>query len=137
MSDAEREPKEAMSFYRGGKVYLTKPPSRHITEYNVVSDEITEDGSRIISLKPADKTEHLRLCSELADRMVERLGEGDNKLLRKMLLDTLRDFEDKSVVSMHRMVVLGKAPVKYREGCFKLIIGDGRRKNSHEIMLVE
>jgi len=44
---------------------------------------------------------------------------------------------DKDVATMHKKVVLGKAPVKHREGCFKIIIGDGRRKNHHEIQLID
>jgi hypothetical protein len=129
--------KESMGFYTDKKVMTNVGASKHINEYDVLSDSVSEDGTRTIIIKPADKTEHLRLVSELADKMVEKLGEGDNKLLCKMLYDTLRDYEDKEIAKMHRRVVLGKAPVKYKEGCFKLIIGDGRRKNSHEIMLVE
>lgn len=129
---------ENMSFKgKHKKVFTTKGTSRHINEYDIVSDIVDRDGVRTIVIKPSDKTEHLRLCNELADKMVIRLGEGQNKLLRKMLFDTLRDYGDEDVKDMHKQVVLGEAPVKHREGCFKLIIGDGRRKNHHEIMLID
>lgn len=132
-----QNPKENISFYRGNKAYANVGISKHIHEYDVESDVSAPDGTRTIVMIPTDKSDHLRLCKELADKMVEKLGEGENKLLRKMLLDTLRDYEDASVEDMHRQVVLGEKPVKYKEGCFKIIIGDGRRRNSHEIMLVE
>ncbi len=131
------EPSENLSFYRNKKAMGTKGVSRHINEYDIASDVTNEEGVRTIVMKPADKTEHLKLCDELANKMVEKLGGGDNKLLRTMLFDTLRDYGEKDVKSMHKMVVLGKAPVKHREGCFKIVIGDGRKKSSHEIMLVD
>ena len=99
-----------------GKFLATKGVSKHITEYDIVSDTTSENGTRTILIKPTDKTEILKLCAELADKMVEKMGEGDNKLLRTMLLDTLKDYEDKNIQDMHKRVVLGKAPVKYREG---------------------
>ena len=132
-----KNPKENMSFYGDKKAIATVGISKHLHEYDIVSEKTDDDGTRTIIIKPTDKTEFLRLVNELADKMVEKLGEGENKLLRKMLYDTLRDYEDKEIVKMHRKVVLGEMPVKYKEGCFKLIIGDGRRKNSHEIMLIE
>lgn len=131
-----KKPKENLSIYKD-EVLGTKGISKHIYYFDLVSDETTEDGRRVIVLKPTDKSEHLKFCRDLADNMVEALGEGDNKLLRKMLYDTLRDYNEKDIKDMRDMVVLKKSPVKYREGCFKLIIGDGRRKDSHEIMLVE
>lgn len=131
------EPSENFSFYRNKKICATKGISKHINEYDVVSDETNSGGVRTIVIKPIDKTKHLKLCRELASKMVEKLGEGENRLLRTMLFDTLRDYVDKAVVSMHKMVVLGEAPVKHRESCFKIIIGDGRKKNHHEIQLIE
>ena len=128
---------ENMSFYKSKKIYATRGISKHVNEYDIVSDVTSEDDIRTIVIKPSDKTEHLRLCAELANKLVEKLGEGENKLLRTMLLDTLRDYKDKDIQDMHKKVVLGKAPVKYREGCFKIIIGDGRKANHHAIMLIE
>jgi hypothetical protein len=131
------EPTENMSFYRNKKVLTTKGISKHLNEYDIVSDNVEGDGIRTIVIKPSDKTEHLRLCKELATKMVEKMGEGDNRLLNNMLFDTLRDYRDKEVIEMHKKVVLGKETVKHKEGCFKIIIGDGRKKNHHEIMLID
>jgi len=128
---------EHISLYLGRKALIAKGVSRHISEFDVVSDQTGDDGTRTIVIKPADKTEHLKRCKELAGKMVERLGEGENKLLRAMLYDTLRDYKDSDVEDMYKKVVLGEAPVKHREGCFKIIIGDGRRRGHHEIQLID
>ena len=133
------EDKETFAIKKGKerKMLSTKGISKHLIEYDILSDTTAEDGSRTIIFKPSDISEHLRLVGEVADAMVMKLGEGENKLLRTMLADTLRDYETKDIKDMYRKVVLGEQPVKYREGCFKLIIGDGRTKGRHEIMLVE
>lgn len=131
------DPRENFSLYRDKKILAIKGSSKHLIEYDVVSDETNQEGIRTIVIKPSDKTEHLKVCKELADKMVARLGEGENKLLRTMLFDTLRDYKEKDVIDMHKKVVMGGAPVKHRESCFKIIIGDGRKRGHHEIQLIE
>jgi hypothetical protein len=133
------EDKETFAIKKGKahKMLSTKGISKHLIEYNILSDTIGEDGTRTLVFKPTDASKFLQRVAELAAAMVEKLGEGENKLLRTMLADTLRDYREEDIDDMYRKVVLREQPVKYREGCFKLIIGDGRKKGRHEIMLVE
>lgn len=131
------DPKENMSFYKN-EVLTTKGRSSHIAnEYLIESDTTEEDGTRVIRLKPKDKTEFLAKARELANAIAERIGEGKSKLFKNMLFDLLKEYEEKSLHRIYKRVMAGKEPVRAEEGCFKIIIGDGRRRNHDEIQLVE
>ncbi len=131
------ESKENMSFYPKGKVFSAKGRGTHITnEYQLIGDEVSVDGNRIIKLKLIDQTEHLQHCSDLANKLVVQLGEPVSSLLRTVIYDSLRDFLETDILDMLKQIGKGEQ-VKKREGCFKLIIGDGRKKRHHEIMLSE
>lgn len=129
--------KENISVYADKKVYTNIGESKHVNEYDLLSDTIDDEGTRTIIIKKVDKSEHLSRCKELAGLLVEKLGEGDNKLLNTMLYDTLRDYEEKDVIRMISDITKKGEPVKHREGCFKITVGDARKRNHHEIMLVD
>jgi len=130
-------PSENFSIFRGGKILGTKGESRHIKDFDIVSDKTDEVGVRTLVFKPSDVAERLKLCKELANEIVVALGEGDNKLLRRMISDHLRDYDEKDIKEMHKLVMGGGVPIKTRESCFKIIIGDGRRRGHHEIQLID
>jgi len=58
-------------------------------------------------------------------------------VVREILFDVLKAYEDKEVDRLYRYVVELDEPVKPREGCYKVIVGDGRRKDSFHIMMRE
>ena len=114
---------------------MGKHPGTHIEkEYNVVRDETDEEGMRTIVLQEKDLTPLREKARKLADVVAANIGEGDSKILRELLFDVFKDYYEKTIDKLLKMIAEGK-PVKVREGCFKVIIGDGRRKNSEEIML--
>ena len=132
---ADQRIRENISLYRRGVAYAAKREGGHITgSYDVLNDETDNEGIRTIILKTQDKVKHLTIVKELAKLLAEKLGEGESKTFISLLEDTLIDYEEESILRM-----LDKAkkdiPVKTREGCFKIIIGDGRRKNADIIDL--
>jgi len=128
---------ETFTLYKKRKEALATTRIGHIEkEYDLITDEVDENGVRVIRMKPKVSTELAKLRNELADKIMEKLGET-SKMLRKLLLDTLNDYNDASIKRMHRKVVLGIAPVKATKGCFEIIIGDGRKKSSDTIRIRE
>ncbi len=130
------EPYESISLFRNGRAYAGKgEDGGHLTgDFDLVSDAVDDDGNRVIVLKPHDLTEH----HERLDRLVSLLTEcldPHSKLFPELLHDALVDYSEKDVERMLRKVESGREKVSTREGCFRLFIGDGRRKNSEEIML--
>lgn len=131
------EPKESISLYRQGYAFMGKDPEGHIVmEYDIVRDD-TVEGVRTIVLKERDlKPLHDRV-RELAGVITERIGESGSKVVRNLLFDALRDYEPRLIDKLYQRIVVKGEPVKPREGCFKIIVGDGRRKDSTHIMLRE
>lgn len=124
--------KETISFYK--KSALSAKASdqdlEHVThEYEIVSDE-TDGQTRTITLKEKDKSAIKNKAKEVVNMLLERLGETKSNTLRQLLMDTVRDYSDKSVEEMHDKLTKGEEPVKAKAACFKIIIGDGRRDDS-------
>jgi hypothetical protein len=131
------EPKESISLYKQGYAFMGKDPVGHIVaEYDIIRDE-TVEGIRTIVLKERDLKPFYRRVRELADAIAERIGEGESKVVKDLLFDALHDYESRLIDKIYRRVVVRGEPVKPQEGCFKIIVGDGRRRNSVHIMLRE
>lgn len=130
------EIKEGFSIYKNGEVYSSKGDERHthITgEYKVVSDE-TKEGVRTLILQEKDRTSQKEKARKLSNLLAERLGEGESTTIKELLYDLFKDYYEKELDGLLKKVEKGE-PVKASEGCFKIIIGDGRTKRSEHIML--
>jgi hypothetical protein len=126
---------DSISLYRRGVAYSGKEESGHITaEYKIEKDEKDKDGTRTIVLKPVDLSEHKARVEELVNLIADTLDESKSKNFKAILIDTLGDYETEHIENLIKKIKGGK-PVKSKEGCFKIIIGDGRKKHSNEIML--
>jgi len=130
---------EAMSLDSRKKEALASSKVGHIErEYNIVSDAVGEDGCRTIVLKPRDMTTLKKAKQELASEICRRLNETGT-VFKKILMDTLKDYKEADILQMHKRLLLDEKPppVKATPGCFKIILGDGRKKNSHHISIRE
>jgi len=122
--------KEQIALYRRGVAYAAKREGGHITgDYDILKDE-TIEGVRTIVLKERDRKEFLQKVKELSKVLAEKLGEGKSKTFIKILEDVFIDYEDENLDKLYERVVQGKEPVKSREGCFHIIVGDGRKKGA-------
>jgi len=129
------EPYETFSLYKEGRAFSAKKEGRHlIGDYDIVSDATDAEGNRIITLKPHDLSGHLKNLDKLVDLLSKKL-DPDSKLFPKLLRDTLVDYSEKDIERMLNKVEKKKEKVSAQEGCFKIYIGDGRRKKSEEIMI--
>jgi len=109
----------------------------HGIDYDILQDTKVEgDNTRTITLKKRPTTDRQKKLNEVTETILEKLGEKESKLLRRLLKDATADYFDEIVEELYSEVILKKKPVKSREGCFKIIIGDGRKKNHHEIQLL-
>src|SRR4030042_740127 len=107
---------------------------RHLPdEYDVVSDK-EEDGCRVLRLRPRDMTQAIERRKAVVEEILRRLGER-SKALRDVLDDSLGDLWAESIDDLYDRVVVKKEKVSTAEGCFKIYVGDGRTKNSREIMI--
>lgn len=129
------EPRESISLFKG-YAYLGRGRDPHIAkEYDIVQD-VTAEGVRTIVLRERDLTAYRAKVDEAVDLLLERLDEADSRTTRGLLRDVLGDYEERRLDEIIRKARSGW-PVKVREGCFKILIGDGRRKSGIEIMLRE
>lgn len=129
--------KEHLSLYRGGFAYAATREGGHITgDYEILGDT-TEEGVRTIVLKEKDTAPHLERVKKLTRVILERLGETRSRVLRELLEDTLRDYKPEDVERVLNKIVEKKEPVKTKEGCYRIIIGDGRRKNCEVLHIGE
>ena len=129
--------KQNMTFYRDGTVLMSKCPGTHVdTEYDVVRDETDEAGVRTIVLREKDVTVLRDKARRLATAIAEKIGEADSAVVHGLLFDVFKDYHERDMDRLLKMVATGQ-PVKVREGCFKVVIGDGRRRTSAEVMLRE
>jgi len=130
------EIKEDFSVYRDGTVYQSKGRSDHIAkEYTLVRDE-TYQGHRVIELQEKDLTTLQEKAKRLANLIADKIGEGKSKTVKDILFDVLKDYFEKSLDQLLKKIEKGE-PVRAKEGCFKIVIGDGRTKKSDHIMLRE
>ena len=127
---------ENISFYKGKKEALSATSGTHIDKYYEIISDKDEGGKRVITLQEKDMSSHTANVKALVDELLAQLGETESRLMKTMLLDHLKDYKESDVIDMLRKVRAG-AKVKPSEGCFKIIIGDGRKKKSHTIQLVD
>ena len=132
----DKRVKESISFYRSGVAYAAKEEGGHLTgQYDIQRDEVAEDGTRTIVLKPHDLTEFNAKLERLVELLMVQLKESKSSMGAKILKDTLIDYEEEDIDRMLKKMEGGKDKVTAQEGCFKIYIGDGRKKGSEEIML--
>jgi len=126
---------ETITLYKARKEGLASTRIGHVEkEYDILGDEVGEEGIRIIRMKPKDLSEQVRMRSEIVDALMKKLGET-SKTLKEILADTLKDYGDWSIKRLYRKVVLGKVPVRKGPGCFYISVGDGRKKTSDIIRI--
>ena len=131
------DPYESISLYRKGQALTGKGDSPHIDkEYMILKDE-TAEGVRTIMLQEKDLTQFREKARKLAGVLAERIGEGESNVVKELLFDVLKDYEERKLDELYRQVVEKGEPVKAKEGCYKLIVGDGRTRKSEHIMLRE
>jgi len=108
---------------------------RHWDEFwNVKSDKTNKKGERTIVLKKQDRKTIEKKKKEVINGILEALGEK-SKAMRGLLDDVLQDTWDENIENLYERIIVKKQKVTSGPGCFKIKIGDGRRKNSTEIML--
>ena len=131
------EPYESISLYRKGQALTGKGDAPHVDkEYTIFKDQ-TVEGVRTIVLQEKDLAPFREKARKLAEVMAEMIGEGESKVVKELLLDVLKDYEEKKLDELYKRVVERGEPVKAQEGCYKLIVGDGRTRKSEHIMLRE
>jgi hypothetical protein len=129
------EIKVGFSIYGDGTVYQSKGRSEHIDkEYSLIEDNTDKAGRRTIILQEKDLTLQKEKARKLANLIADRIGEGSSKTFKEMLYDIFKDYYEKTLDKLVKRVEKGE-PVKVKEGCFKILIGDGRTKKSECIML--
>ena len=107
---------------------------RHSTEdYVVLSDDYDTEGNRIIKLARRDMSGYNSQIKEIVRMVSNQLGEV-GKPFKQLLTDVLKEEWPESIQDIYDKLRSGM-PAKAKEGCFKLVIGDGRAKDSREIML--
>jgi len=127
---------ETISFYPGRKEALASKSGTHISaEYDILEDSEQESGERVIRLKKKDLTEETKNRKELVVLLCGKLKESTEGLFAKLLEDTLLDYRRSDVDSMIRDIKKGKSVSKAPTHCFRLHIGDGRKKRSHTLSL--
>ena len=128
---------ETMTLYKARKEALASTHMGHVEkEFDLLTDEIGEDGIRTIRLKPKDLTEIQKMQVELVDKLMEKMGETGN-MLREILLDTVKDYHATAIKRMYQKVVLGEAPVRRGKGYYYISIGDGRKKGADILRIRE
>lgn len=103
--------------------------------WNVKSDKTNKAGERTIILKKQDRKNIDKKRKEVIEGILNGLKEKASKALRGLLDDVLQDTWDENIENLHERVIVKKQKVSIGDGCFKISIGDGRRKNSTELML--
>ncbi len=128
--------KETIRISRKGTAYSNLEGERHsVADYIVDSDETKEDGKRVLVLAPRPMEDTSQKTKELVRVMLKRLGEPRSRTLKRLLSDVFVDYFPEAIERLYDKIVVKGEPVKEKEGCFRLIVGDGRRRESEEIML--
>lgn len=126
---------ETVTLYKVRKEGLASTRMGHVEkEYDLLSDEVDEDGIRVIKIKPKDLSDRVRMQNEVVDSLMEKLGET-SKTLKAILRDTMKDYGEASIKRLYKKVVLGEEPIRKGPGCFYISIGDGREKKSDIIRI--
>lgn len=130
--------KERLMIQSDGHVIHKKGAvSEHVdSEWDICSDTIDALGRRHLILEEKDLSPYYTKVDKAVELILQKLGEGESKTTKGLLQDVLRDYTEKAVDDVIKKLEQGK-PAKIREGCYKLLIGDGRRRNSIELMLRE
>ena len=131
----DRRLKESINLYKDVAM-VQKPPSEHCIEYEILDDTTDTEGRRTIIIKPRDMAIYRQKVEEIIGLLTKQMEEQDNKIVQGLLRDVLGDYWEENLDKVLKKLKTGE-PVKVKEGCFKLIIGDGRRKNHEEIILRE
>ena len=128
--------KEIIRITKKDTAYSQLEDERHSArDYIVEKDEIGKEGKRVLVLAPRPMEDIIQKRKEVVQTILKKLGESRSKTLKKLLTDVFSDYFPESIERLHDSIVAKDKPVKQVEGCFKLIVGDGRRKDSEEIML--
>lgn len=130
----ERE-KEKIVITRSKTAYTTDYAVRHaVKDYDVVSDETSKEGVRTIVLKPSTLTpERDRLVEENTDMIMKSLKDS-SPTLRGIIFDTVKNGTLNNLRKLNKMLKSGKK-VSTSSGCFRLYVGDGRKKNSVALVI--
>ena len=127
---------ETFTIYTARKeVLLCKGTGRHIDEEYELVEDVTAGDERTIRLKRKDRTEELNDKKKLVALLAGKLGEPSTGLFAKLLADTMLDYRSSDVSKMIKAVESGKPVSKAPTHCFRLHIGDGRKKNSFTLAL--
>ena len=130
---------ETITFYsRKNEALSALGSGRHVdTEYEIIGDEVAESGERLIRLKKKDVTEEIRKKKDLVTKVCESVGETSTGMFSKVLADTFLDYDEKSVDRMLKALERGEPVKKAARHCFRLYIGDGRKRRSQLIEIRE
>jgi len=109
---------------------------RHFDRYYKIVSDKTKGSKRILILELQDRKEIERKKREIIET-IAKATKDNSETFKALLDDALSDYIDSAILEMHARVVKKKQPVKVKEGCFKIVVGDGRKKNHGEIMLRE
>jgi len=119
---------ETITLYKARKEGLASTRIGHVEkEYDLLSDEVSEDGVRIIKVKPKDLSERAKMQNEVVDSLMKKLGET-SRTLKAILSDTMKDYSEATIKRLHKKVVSGEKPIRRGRGCYYISIGDGRKK---------
>jgi len=128
---------ETFTLYKGRKEGLASSWMGHIDkEYDLLSDEVGEEGIRTIKLKEKDLSERLQMQNKVVDALMVKLGET-SRTLKAILKDTIKGYSEASIKRLYKKIVLGEAPVRKGRGCYYISIGDGRKKDRDIIRIRE
>lgn len=103
--------------------------------YKIVSDK-AKGSKRILVLELQDRKEIERKKREIIEVIAKSVGDT-GKQFKAIMHDTLNDYTDSAITEMYNKIIKKQQPVKVREGCFKIVVGDGRKKGHLEIALRE
>lgn len=126
----------------GGQMALTWKYTKdgrevdHHTEqqFTVVGDELQEGGMRVLHLAPRDQTKREKQVAEIIDKVCGSIKDG-SETMRALLADVLITQWDEAIDDLHQRIFAKGAKIKAQPGCFKIIVGDGRKKDHRELML--
>ena len=136
MAKEKHEQQEHLMLHKDGRVLQTLPNNPdHTIDFEIVEDTTDEEGIRTLRIQKTDTTEFDTKRKKLITRLLEALGEPRSRILRKLLDDVLIEYWPDSLDDLYQRVVVRGEPVKAKEGCFKLVVGDARRADHCEIML--
>ena len=127
--------KERIGIYDNKSLVSMKGDGRHINKHFKVVSDRSAGKKRFLVLEEQDRTEIDKKEKELLEAILVNMGDEKNKTVRALVQDVLTDYTDEAIIDLHKRVVIKKQPVQAKEGCFKLVIGDARKKNHKEIMI--